>query len=751
MEALINGTTYYVKEGAVFTECYNETLDSGTIVIPHLTSKMTIAPYDVVTITGDNIETKRMLVDTYTCTQISLDPTIYEYQISLFSETKLLEGILLPSLSITVLSDINHRRSVWDYLQQYVNEYGTKIKQNNSYVAKFSFDNSVQTKFSNIVCPELQWNEPTLREVLTDLMMTVDCIPVVNNNIIGYIDISHSGSEITVDQRSGINYIRESQSSTDYLSELKMNLKNTIGSTNVVFDKIGFRNYESYLLTTENVQLETSSPIWNLKRVSVSGSFKCNVTFLTGYIEGGQVTVNGVQEGAVADLFNENNAINYILEYGEWLTKDIYYGGFSVNNQDLSSDYQNTCLYYIREQKGIHNFDAKQEKQFLWISSQASVLELVIEYLRSAFEEQVEEELIEQYQSLYPDAHDFTFNYNAYPIAERQPNYKNLLFSVVYDTLSQQTFLASKENKFGIRQVVDNQTQSYINVGRQGMLEYFKANRLGNKLKLINGRYNDVESNIPQLADKVNDSIIFQKEISVYENHINVNYSATENYVLRDYFTGIKAKLRSWPILSGESAFIRADILKYFVNENIERHVDANSLIPSLTMQQYLDQFNYCLIQFKDAPASYFPRGQIEFDGTNYNVDAIQVEFQKAICGNSVLFTIRMYDNAIAGKYIASDNYEVSSSSYVMTQKNCSYVDENGENLGGKILFYQTKSSSLDEIIESKLLPYSNTNNFTDLVAEIPFTFHKDNKEITQITIQFELNEDANDIFLGKV
>ena len=111
-----------------------------------------------------------------------------------------------------------------------------------------------------------------------------------------------------------------------------------------------------------------------------------------------------------------------------------------------------------------------------------------------------------------------------------------------------------------------------------------------------------------------------------------------------------------------------------------------------------------------------------------------------------------MYDNAIAGKYISSDNYDLDMSYpdvEVMTQKNCPYVNNDGECFGGIIEFYGGKQQT-NQLTQAKLLPYANVNNFTGLVARIPFTYHKDNKEIMQITIQFEWNEDADDIFLGK-
>ena len=722
---------YNIAEGAVFTECYNETLDSGTIILPHLSAEIEIEPFDVVSITGDNITTKRMCVDTYNCRQISLDPAIYQYEISLFSETKLLEGILLPSLAITKKAQ---PQNIIDYINQYVNEYGPKKYVAGDYIAKWTIG-TMPSKF-NATCPELQWNEPTLREVLTDLMMTKDCIPVLKNNVIGYIDISEVGGEITSAQRQGINYIQKSQSSADYISELKMNLKNVIGATNDVYDIISFRNYDAYILTSENVRVETTRPIWKINDANIIANMSYSGSYSTP--DEGMI---GISETPISFSFN---LTDYILEYGEWQTKDIYYQGF--NQASLSSNYQNTCLYFIRGQRNIFNFENKSDTyRFLWVKEQRSVLELIYDAMENALIQQVTDMIL----ASHPDAYD---------IVVRQDtilNYKNMMFTLQYDTLAEQTLLVSKEGKFGIRQVVDNQTQSYIDIERQGMLEYFKANRLGNKMKIINGRYTGNESTIPQLKYKVDGSIIFQKQISVFANHINANYYATDNYVLRDYFTGIKAKLRSYPILTGEQAFLRSDIIKFFVNSNISTYNNDGYLIPVYsTLQGYLDGFNYCLLTFyeDDEGTSLIP-ASVKFNGIDKVVNRIQVELVKTITGNSVIFTFKMYDNAIAGKYVSSDNYDLDLSGddvEVMTQKNCPYVrDDNGENYGGVIEFYSGKQRT-DPLTEAKLLPYANVNNFTGLVARIPFNYHKDNKEITQITIQFEWNEDANDIFLGK-
>ena len=37
----------------------------------------------------------------------------------------------------------------------------------------------------------------------------------------------------------------------------------------------------------------------------------------------------------------------------------------------------------------------------------------------------------------------------------------------------------------------------------------------------------------------------------------------------------------------------------------------------------------------------------------------------------------------------------------------------------------------------------------SDMVAKIPVRIYKDNKEILQISVQFEINKSANNIFVG--
>jgi hypothetical protein len=63
--------------------------------------------------------------------------------------------------------------------------------------------------------------------------------------------------------------------------------------------------------------------------------------------------------------------------------------------------------------------------------------------------------------------------------------------------------------------------------------------------------------------------------------------------------------------------------------------------------------------------------------------------------------------------------------------------------------------SYIDRAFPPSIKPYTEIapdGNFVenDAVFKLPIRIHKDNKEIPQSTIQFELNEEANSLYFGK-
>ena len=750
---LHNNQSYDVADGAVFTENYNETLDSGTIIIQQLTNKMNIEPYDKIRIfsTDNRLIERVMCVDSYVCRQTSLNPPIYGYNITLMSETKILETLLCPSLSIT--KNWASPRTVYYYIRQYCELFGKN---------KFTFNSvSLISRFNHTECPEMQWNHPTLREVLNDLMMVVDCIPILKNGELGFIDISNIGSEISSDKRSGINYITTSRSSDDFVSDIRMNLVNVANNTSMagttspddctrLVERIGFRNDESYLLTTENMRLQTSFPIWKIYKLIAY--FRVQVTIYAS--DSNVSTVHNVETDLSRDI------TDYVLEHDEWLTKDVYYGGFSSTSDiSLDANYRNRCLYYTRGAKNIENFNDKVESTFLWIDNSKFVWEMIQN-------DPANMRIIEAFAREWLRVNrplEYLKRCSYSP-----GSFKHAQFQLEYDAIDECVFEATKDTfPRNRRTIIDNQTNSYVDARKQGFLEYLKANRLGNEIALINGVYKEwgrnTETFIPQLAEKIDDMIIFRKEITFFKSYIGVNYQATKNYVLQNYFTGVKSKIRSWRVVSGKEAFVRGDFVKFFVNNNIDTYSDENMLIPSYSsVQDYLDNFKYCAIQTVDSNGVVRPENT-EYNEESFDTNGIMCEFTRHIVGNSVVFTVRMNDNRYAGNYVSNYNGE----NERVEQKGISYTDNNGELESVTLYFYNkcnpngiTGGYNPEYLPSMALKPLVNIGttpnvdeglqlNGLNMVAKIPVRIYKDNKEILQISVQFEINKSANNIFVG--
>lgn len=755
IKATINGTDYPVAEGAVFVENYNETLDSGTILIQQVTEPIEIQPYDTVVVSGDGFRTRRFLVDTVTRSEISLQPTIYKYEISLFSETKALEGVLLPNLKITRIPD--RPLKVLDYIRQYVSIYCPKTDSNDTYGAygdAWTLDDDIGgtlRRFDDIECPEMQWNTPTLREVLNSLMMVDDCIAILDNGVIKCLDVSETKG---LAPTAGINYVTESHSSEDYVSELKMHLVNAANNSYMdpyvpddasrIIEKIGFRNSEAYILTTENMRLETSFPIWKV--------FRC-VAHIKAVVNVWGNKDGEAEQSWTTALDGEMDITDYILEHGEWLKKDVYYGDWQLLPPPLGTDYRNTCLYYVRGAKNIENFNEKTTSQWLFIQNSKYVWELIIQ------SQEMEDDLVSAAADWLAENHpDYTFDRARVTVGSGSQTLKSAQFELEYEAMDDCVFTASKSPLQSHRRTVaDNQENSYINVDRTGLLEYMKANRLGNKMAHINGRYEGAESTMPTLGQTVEGKIIFRKEISVYMDHIDANFLATENYVLRDYFTGVRAKLRSWRVISGQEALVRAEHLKFYVNNDLESP-DGEYMFPTANPEILMNWFRYCVIRFNTSDG-WMP-GNTVYGNTTYRTNAIAVEFTKHKAGNSVVFTIRMPDNCFAGNYVS--NFEGENGR--IEQKGIGYTDDNGRLIGGVVYFFDTVNphwfGNADSDAARALKPLciaatdkddqsGDTFKAADMVARIPFRVNKDNGEILQLSIQFEANSDANDVFLG--
>ena len=754
--------TYNIDEGSTIIENYNETLDSANIRISHQTERLNIEPFDKVVLRDEGrLGYRFMCVDTYTETMESLDPITYSYEISLFSETKELENYVLPNLSITQLKDGTHR-SVKYYLEQYLNLYGPKIRVNGVFIKKFAYiQNGDDPRFTakfNIDCPEMQWNNPTLREVITDLMMVVDCIPIKRNDSIDFLDLTKKKDPIDT---SKVNYIQRSQSAEDYVSELRMDMLNVMQTS---IDKIKnscetteyltFKaSDDGYVVTDENMILQTQFPILNIKHLWMIYA----------------ASIDGDKFFVTVDLCNlhsyvQDKNINLVYEFEEFSTlpkRRFEPTGFAEVNQNIA-------LYYTRGSNVLTGFSTLSKKRWWGYGSSNSTLNIL-------------KNLINADRGGY-DAYFSLGNL-----------WFSTFFKIEYETTTDSVFQAGKMlPTTHDRIVTDNQTNAYVDAYNQGFMEYQKANRLGNQQLHINARYENDFSSLIEIGDFYEDSIVFQTQYQIYKNHIEVNALATKDYILRDYFTGVKARVRSWKIADASQALTRHDLNKYYLEFSFSNkdelidvnltHIDTYDFL-SPFYDYYIEPIKYCCFYTKDENNEEYPAGV----GARYSIDTIG-----RIIGNSIVYNFGFEDNIIVSKSVSGeltandiDNTRAQpntnsgtwsimpfklSTSFTgkyggVPLEPTRYANNNGEfNIISYNLITSIEQSSNmrnfenwsdnDEdnfMLDTCGRPLVNTSNFNGsyYVTDTKI-INKDNREITKLSTQFEFCTDTTNIMFTK-
>jgi len=719
-----------IDEGCVYTQVYGEELDSFECRVSNLQSTIEIEPFDRVAIYDNNDTLLNVMdVENYVCDmQGYLGDTTYTYDISLCSMTKELENYILPNLSITPRK-VGTRLTVQDYIVRYRDLFAPNIIID----FEMNFDN---------LAPELQWNEPTLREVLTSLMMTRDCIPVMkykNNAIVlSYMDLTKKGNEIT-----GYNYVRSSRSMSDYNSELRMTMQNVMQPDSVVttVEYIPLTS-SNYLVNSDNVVLKTQFPILNIKHLWIT------------YTDADTQSSSGNDGFYLDDLMNAKTTDpsdiggKLVYEEQEFLTLPKVYRGLAAQRVDnYYSKYQNFCLHYKRGSNVIEGFTDTTLSNLLQVQTSQWIKEII---LGSRFSPQTE-----------PD------NY-----------YFDTFFKIEYETMYDQVFQASKERQQSHHRVLaDNQQFSWVDANTQANLEYQKANRLGNDVVLINGRNMEIE-----LGDTLNDNIVYKIEKQIYTYHADVNAYATKNYILRDKFTAIDAKIRTYVNAQNE-AFIRSDLKKFYcvfqsfpVNDPYVNYAGlSQALVSPLDEQAHTQSIKYCAMYNDD-----FPLGV----GDSLHFSATLLKRQ---LGKSMVFSFGFNDNWVAGTSVNITQTHMDSNNPTIKKTYTDekggipltplqYVNEDGEmeTMNYKLAYdmYNTwdqvhnigitdldSGLTIAEVWEAALWNYNqplinyyaldgDQDNDSFVVFEDTLTVYKDNKEIPMFNIQFEFISNDNDILV---
>lgn len=288
-----------VLTGATFASTYNEELDSGTIVITHLQSRLNINPYDWVRVYSEAYQEggqtrrdfdKLYLVDNYVERQINILQPYYEYTIELMSETKLLEKTQLPNRQWQHSFNADgteSRKTIYEIIHEVCEAYIPRIKVYSSTDPRgFTYEplitesqglQGLQAKF-DVPARDISLSQPTFRQCITALMTQVGCIPMVKDGKLTYLDLRAKPTEMTLNPES-FNQVQRSASSDSFVNQIVNQGDNILDADNrTVSESLGFRDRDKvFLKQTENLYLETRYPIYKVTRLVMHSWIKATL------------------------------------------------------------------------------------------------------------------------------------------------------------------------------------------------------------------------------------------------------------------------------------------------------------------------------------------------------------------------------------------------------------------------------------------------------------------------------------------
>ena len=613
------------KDGLVFEDNLSEDLDSGTIII-NKTSKKDFEPFDIVEIVNNNFSKKTMLIDSVVENQVSFDPVLYDYTLSLMSKTKELERIVLPNFSITrpIYDDgsLGTALTLSQVINNLLTDYAPKYFIGGNYVKPYTL---VSDSRLNVSCPDMQMSKPTLREAIDRILSVIHCIcRLDNHNVIQIVDINKKNNEIDLETNVNLNYQHENQSSGDYASTLDNTYNNVVPSSSIdgiidnseITEFIGFRDEPNGIVSEDNLFLQTKYPIYNIKHVSM---------YCTIWYEKQSSVANQYCKFDITDFVVE--ASKYCqLPFGDTSYKDSHSRPIPTTPSQINT------VHYVRGSNKIEGWTNNYKKVFTTY--------FAIDLLASA-------------------AAELAFgplqNVNTIRVVDAR---ESCAFEITYApqvesirTKTGKLLPETHENS----EIIDNPSEAYVDIHQQGKLFNEKVNRLGNRAKIITGRF-PVEdlADMPQLGDFLGNFKVISIETQYYDDFVIYKAILTENFVNINYFTGINARRRSWQIVDAGEAFDKQLLEKYYCEFSFSAKYGQDNTIMSHKSQNVVlyNMLNQHRIEMHLANFMYRQDNPYKLEGlfliTNgvwQYADFVELEFQAFVSGNSIVINSGMLDN----------------------------------------------------------------------------------------------------------
>lgn len=900
-----NTSAYELVVGSVFKEELNETLDSGSIIISNVepSRRLELEPYQYVYIydTESNFE-KYFLVDNFIENYVNLDTPYYEYTIALMSETKLLEKIQLPNRTIRnplKAPQLKVNELIGQFCKLYIPsvKYFNKNSNTWSYHQIIDYQSVIDVNsIFNVDCPDMEFNHPTLRQVLTSLMQVVGCLPRIVNHKLTYINLRTKPTEFIIP--NGRKYIVSTSNSSDsYNTSIQTLGENIVGENNIVKNEtLGFRDVENvFLKHTENLKLTTEFPIKEIKSLKMNmpvwyafgvwhrplgnnvyydtvfsyddvntknkiqftivnfGSIGQTIHAKYCYFNYKSASIENIYGERILEVINkseiyeetltleidnlhyqytssfvDNNSYNAVFievevngEYGYYfasfyvkdgilfyipilLSKDISSLVFETQKRKLKrtdltysptnieemAKYYYTTLEYTYGNNDISGFSQKYD----YVEWYGTYTDIMIANLYNILKNEKdiiygrEDQIIKTYLGFLPkDKEKLHINTTDdkiydYTLATSLSPYSAYTFNITYIPFNNVNlkFDKSKDIPLSLTQL-DNQESAIPSLTAFALREQEKVERIGNNVVKINASNITNLNEINALNTKYNDSIIFSKEIAYYEDFCNVNYIATKDYVLKNYFTNIQTKYRAYRYVEYANTVLRIENRKYYVYLNTRSFNGSDTLgVGNLTDKQNRKK------KINDYFLGNLVNQETIFDTLDYNIKAttdnkmFRNDLSIIKFNNNIALNYRDFDSVSGGigienpktvnklggyiqKWYIRDglNYNTYNGTYFV---DFSFIPNFGTELENlflteeNLLAYYNKQLKLPLVVNDDFNPTtytgkmiyiceSRTSGQTLFSQNAPY--YKSQDEVLGETIQFEYLSASEDLILG--
>ena len=739
---------------------------------------------------------RHFLIDSFSEERLNPIENSFKYKITLFSEIKKLERVQLPNISITQPLDITLRKSVADYIKQYVEMYSPTIKVATSksaystgrvytYQRKYVVDDSIDKIFGDVYCPDFSLDNPSLRTLLNQLFLVKDRIPYVKDDVIYALDFTKRTGIFSLNK---LNNIFGSRSSENHATSLKRNYKDALSgkSTARKVEYIGFRNSDGSLLTIDNMRVETKFPIYKINKIYMCYYKRAQIWTGTG---GGQYT------GYDKVFLCKQDITKLVKMSGEEATLSRDWNNFTNNppaNIDEMAQYKLCTLTYSIGSNIIDGWGTTYSYPTGWwgdntitktyIENIFNILDGIYPYGIYKVGYLSKELGANQYITIASSTHRLDNIVSPIPISDGAKRLKSFFFMVDYEAFYNGTTFVSKDNEDRDDIVTnDNPSSSLTLLEKDGLFQKEKANRFGNMAYTYYGTYDDI-SELQELGSVDNslddDVIIYHREYQIYENYVKASYFGSKDYVLKNYFTSVYAKHRPFNLLSYNQSIIRAENKKLYLAlakdkcyyEDINSNKNANTPIKFDKFLNHLDVLvSFCTPNPKPETIDKFSfPNKINYGYIKYGEEWYANDINIFTNGHSLCCNISMWDNTSMGNYIEAFNPQNISQSVEedftgSVQSYYPIIDnvKTGQTKTLGIYFAHTREETFDDIVKTYYSGFANDvydrinklprlprYNTTSNVIGDEYEVNKDNKEVIDMTFQIEpYTYDKNVIF----